>query len=223
MGEPHTNSYYAATLNTETNYPELTESVTCDVAVIGGGFSGVATSLTLAERGYDVVLLEQNRIGWGASGRNGGQLIHGVGGTTRIRKRLGKEVDDLLWDMCWLGHDVIEERVEKYGIECDFKHGYMDVAIKPRHMRGLEEDYEEFQNRGMSGDGLRIVSREELPELIGTDAYIGGLINNRNGHLHPLNLCIGEARAAQGLGAHFAVGLARERVCGCHVGEGELV
>ena len=94
MGEPHTNSYYAATLNTETNYPELTESVTCDVAVIGGGFSGVATSLTLAERGYDVVLLEQNRIGWGASGRNGGQLIHGVGGTTRIRNRLGNVVDD---------------------------------------------------------------------------------------------------------------------------------
>ncbi len=168
MGQPHTGSYYAATLNTETNYPELTESVSCDVAVVGGGFSGVATSLTLAERGYDVVLLEQHKIGWGASGRNGGQLIHGVGGTTRIRKRLGKDVDDILWDMCWLGHRVIEERVEKYGIECDFKHGYMDVAIKPRHMRGLEEDYEEFQDHGMGDDGLRLVSREELPELIGT-------------------------------------------------------
>lgn len=205
MAEPHTDSYYAATVNTETDYPRLTESLSCDVAVIGGGFSGVATTLTLAERGYDVVLLEQNKIGWGASGRNGGQLIHGVGGARRIRKRLGQEVDDLLWEMGWLGHEVIEQRIEKYGIDCDFKRGYIDLAIKPRHVRELEEDFSDLQARGQI-QGLRLVGREEIPELLGTRAYIGGLINNRDGHLHPLNLCLGEARAAAGLGSRIYEG-----------------
>jgi glycine/D-amino acid oxidase-like deaminating enzyme len=192
-------------VNTETDYPRLTESLSCDVAVIGGGFSGVATTLTLAERGYDVVLLEQNKIGWGASGRNGGQLIHGVGGARRIRKRLGQEVDDLLWEMGWLGHEVIEQRIEKYGIDCDFKRGYIDLAIKPRHVRELEEDFSDLQARGQT-QGLRLVGREEIPELLGTRAYIGGLINNRDGHLHPLNLCLGEARAAAGLGSRIYEG-----------------
>ena len=205
MAEPHTNSYYAATLNAETNYPLLKESLSCDVAIIGGGFSGVATALTLAERGYDVVLLEQHKIGWGASGRNGGQLIHGVGGARRIRKRLGPQVEELLWEMGWLGHQVIEQRIAEYGIDCDFKHGYIDLAIKPRHLRELEEDFSEHQRRGQN-EGLRLVGRDEIPEVMGTDAYLGGLINNRNGHLHPLNLCIGEARAAAGLGARIYEG-----------------
>ncbi len=205
MAEPHTNSYYAATVNAETDYPPLTESASCDVAIIGGGFSGVATALTLAERGYDVVLLEQNKIGWGASGRNGGQLINGVGGARRIRKRLGPQVEELLWEMGWLGHQVIEQRIAEYGIDCDFKHGYIDLAIKPRHLRELEEDFIEHQRRGQN-EGLRLVGRDEMPEVMGTDAYVGGLINNRNGHLHPLNLCIGEARAAAGLGARIYEG-----------------
>jgi glycine/D-amino acid oxidase-like deaminating enzyme len=205
VAEPHTDSYYAATVNCETSYPELAESLSCDVAVIGGGFSGVATTLTLAERGYDVVLLEQNKIGWGATGRNGGQLIHGVGGARRIRKRWGEQVEDLLWEMGWLGHEIIEQRIEKYGIDCDFKHGYIDLAIKPRHMQDLEDDISEFQRRGQT-EGLRLVGREEIPELLGTRAYIGGLINNRDGHLHPLNLCIGEAQAAAGLGAKIYEG-----------------
>ncbi|MCZ6619586.1 MAG: FAD-binding oxidoreductase, partial [Gammaproteobacteria bacterium] len=67
----------------------------CDVAIIGGGFSGVATALSLAERGYDVILMEQNKIGWGASGRNGGQLINGFGGAKRIRHEFGESVEDL--------------------------------------------------------------------------------------------------------------------------------
>jgi glycine/D-amino acid oxidase-like deaminating enzyme len=205
VAEPHTNSYYAATLNAETDYPPLTESLSCDVAIIGGGFSGVATALTLAERGYDVVLLEQNKIGWGASGRNGGQLINGVGGARRIRKRLGPQVEELLWEMGWLGHQVIEQRIAEHDIDCDFKHGYIDLAIKPRHVRELEEDFSEHQRRGQN-EGLRLVSRDEMPEVMGTDAYLGGLINNRNGHLHPLNLCIGEARAAAGLGARIYEG-----------------
>jgi len=217
--EPHTNSYYAATAHVETNYPQLSGSERCDVAIIGGGFSGVATALSLAERGYDVVLMEQHKIAWGASGRNGGQLIHGFGGAKRIRHRFGESAEDLIWEMGWQGHKIIEARIEKYAIHCDYKPGYMEVAVRPRQVRELEEDIETYQRRGL-GDDVRLISKTELPDIIGTDTYLGGLINNKNGHLHPLNLCIGEARAAAGLGVRIFEGT---KVLDIHYGEKPVI
>jgi glycine/D-amino acid oxidase-like deaminating enzyme len=202
MAEPHTGSYYAATRNWDTDYPVLTESIEADVCICGGGFTGIATALTLAERGYSVVVLEQHRISWGASGRNGGQVIGGISGEDLMVKRLGKEVEDIIWDIGWRGNDIIRERVDKYRIDCDLKWGYMDVALKPRHMSSFRDYHEELLGRGF-GDDVRMVERDELRSAIGSDIYIGGLINRRSGHLHPLNLCIGEARAAEQLGARI--------------------
>lgn len=193
--EAHTGSYYAATANEETNYPSLNGDQTADVCVIGGGFTGVSTALHLAERGYNVHLVEANKIGWGASGRNGGQMIGGISGEGRLAKSLGAEGEAVLWGMRWAGHEIIRERVATYGIQCDLKSGYMDVAIKPRHLRALEADFEEMQKRGFPFE-YKLLSKLETEEAIGTQAYMGSLINMANGHLHPLNLCIGEARAA---------------------------
>jgi len=195
--EEHTDSYYAATRNDETTYPQLEGECEADICIIGAGFTGVASALTLAERGHSVVLLEQHRIGWGASGRNGGQLIHGLGGTRLLEPKLGTEV---IWKLHYRGNDIIKERVEKYKIECDLKPGYIEVAYKRRHMEGLKEDFDEHQKQGL-GEHLRMVDKDELGSILGTDAYIGGMLNDLNGHLHPLNLCAGEARAAAGLGA----------------------
>jgi glycine/D-amino acid oxidase-like deaminating enzyme len=100
----------------------------------------------------------------------------------------------------WAGHEIIRERVDKYGIQCDLKPGYLDVAIKQRHLRDFEADYERLEKAGFPHE-LRLLSREETQETIGTDAYLGALLNMGNGHLHPLNLCIGEAMAAVSLGA----------------------
>jgi len=122
-GQPYPDSYYAATRNPDPGYPTLAEQIEADVCICGGGFTGVATALSLAERGYSVVVLEQNRIGWGASGRNGGQVIGGFSGEELMAKRLGPEVRDLIWDIGWLGNSIIAERVEKYAIDCDFKYG----------------------------------------------------------------------------------------------------
>lgn len=219
MPEPHTSSYYAATAQVETNYPQLCGSERCDVAIIGGGFSGVATALSLAERGYDVILMEQHKIAWGASGRNGGQLINGFGGAKRIRHQFGESVEDLIWEMGWQGHKIIEARIEKYAIHCDYKPGYMEVALRPRQVRELEEDIETYQRRGL-GDDVRLISKTELPDIIGTDTYLGGLINNKNGHLHPLNLCVGEAQAAAGLGVRIFEGT---KVLDIHYGEKPVV
>jgi glycine/D-amino acid oxidase-like deaminating enzyme len=203
--QPYPESYYAATRNPDPGYPALAQDIEADVCICGGGFTGVATALSLAERGYSVVVLEQHRVGWGASGRNGGQVIGGFSGAELMARRLGPEVRDLIWDIGWRGNSIIAERVAKYAIDCDLKYGYMDVALKPRHMRAFEDYHAELSRRGFA-DAIRMVGAHEMRSVIGSDAYIGGLINQRSGHLHPLNLCLGEARAAAGLGVRLFEG-----------------
>jgi glycine/D-amino acid oxidase-like deaminating enzyme len=198
--EAHTGSYYAATVNQETDYPTLQGDQSADVCVIGAGFTGISTALHLAERGYKVCVVEANRVGWGASGRNGGQIIGGIAGENHIAKHYGRDVEEVFGELRWAGHDIIRERVRKYNIQCDLKWGYLDVAIKKRHMRDIGDDYERLTAANFPHE-VRILSGDETSDLIGTDVYIGALLNRGNGHLHPLNLCIGEAGAAASLGA----------------------
>lgn len=196
----HTGSYYAATVGDVTDFEPLQGEKTADVCVVGAGFTGISTALHLAERGYNVHVVEANRVGWGASGRNGGQMIGGIAGEKNIAKHHGKDVEELFGQMRWLGHDIIRQRVEKYGIQCDLKSGYLDVAIKPRHLRDFEADYRRMERANFPYE-FRMMSKEETQDAIGTDAYIGSLLNTCNGHVHPLKLCVGEARAAVTLGA----------------------
>lgn len=196
----HTGSYYAATANEVTRFEPLNGQRVADVCVIGAGFTGISTALHLAERGYNVHVVEANRVGWGASGRNGGQMIGGIAGEKYLAKRLGEDVEKLFGELRWRGHEIIRENVRKYGIRCDLKSGYLDVAIKDRHLRDIDDDCERLQKAGFPHE-FRVLSKSQTRDLIGTDAYIGALLNMGNGHLHPLNLCIGEARAAQSLGA----------------------
>lgn len=173
--------------------------------MIGGGFTGVAAALTLAERGMDVVLLERHRVGWGASGRNGGQLIGGMSGESRLRKFHGPAGERVIDDICWRGHSIIVERIARYGIDCDLRYGYLDVAIKPRHMRAFAEQARGLERLGF-GEDVQLIPRERIGDFLPSKAYIGGLLNRRNGHLHPLNLCLGEARAAASLGVRIHEG-----------------
>jgi len=201
----HTGSYYAGTANWQTNYPELQDHINCDVVVVGGGFSGVSTALELSEKGYKVVLLEANRISWGATGRNGGQIIGGIGhNIEQFENRIGKEGVKSIYSMGDECVEIIRERVKKYNIQCDLTWGYCDAAIKPRHIKSLEKWKEFNESRGYA-HSLRLVSKEELREkYINSENYLGGLVNeNGQGHCHVLNLCIGEARAAQSLGAQL--------------------
>jgi glycine/D-amino acid oxidase-like deaminating enzyme len=198
--QAHTGSYYAATVNEVTAFAPLRGERRADVCVIGAGFTGISTALHLAERGYDVHVVEANRVGWGASGRNGGQLISGISGRKKIANNLDEETDEAFDELRWAGHEIIRERVQTYGIECDLKFGYLDVAIKERHVRELEADYEQLQKDKFPHE-FRLLSEAETRETIGTSAYIGALLNMGNGHLHPLNLCIGEANAAVSRGA----------------------
>ncbi|WP_372438071.1 NAD(P)/FAD-dependent oxidoreductase [Pseudomonas chlororaphis subsp. aureofaciens] len=197
-------SYYSATLNDETAYPPLQGQVSVDVVIIGGGFTGVASAVELAEKGLKVALVESHKIGWGATGRNGGQVTGSLSGDEAMRKQmrrtLGEEVDDFIWQLRWRGHRIIRQRVDKYAIACDLKHGHLHAAYKPSHLAGLRADYEEAVRRGM-GDEVSLLDQQQLREVLDSPLYHGAIKNTRNLHLHPLNLCIGEARAAESLGA----------------------
>ncbi|MFV0597219.1 NAD(P)/FAD-dependent oxidoreductase [Shewanella sp.] len=197
-------SYYNATIKQESDYPELEGDVRVDVAIIGCGFTGVATAVELSEKGYKVALLEANKIAWGATGRNGGQVTGSLSGdaamTKQLRRQLGQEAEDYVWDLRWRGHDIIKNRVAKYGIDCDLKFGHIQTAYRPAHLGELQQMFDEANRRGM-GEFMTLVPAQEMPAYLASPLYHGGLVNRRNMHLHSVNLCLGEARAAASLGA----------------------
>lgn len=198
----HVNSWYAATANRRTDYPVLREEIRADVAVVGAGFTGLSTALFLAERGYDVVVLEARKVGWGASGRNGGQLLDGFVEIEKIESRLGPEAAQVAWRMGIECREIVLERIERYGIDCDLKFGYLDLALTGRDVEYFQGEIERKQGLGYP-HALQFVPRDELRAYIGSERYVAGLVNRANGHLHPLNLCIGEAAAAESQGARI--------------------
>ena len=199
-----TPSYYTATIGEESAYPTLQGTHSVDVVIIGAGFTGIATAVELAERGLKVAVVEANKVGWGASGRNGGQITGSLSGDAAMRKqlqkRVGAEAEDFIWHLRWRGHEIIKNRVAKYGIECDLKHGHLHAAFQPSHLNELRSTYEEAVARGM-GEDVSLLDQQQVHAMLDTPLYFGALHNRRNMHVHPLNLCLGEARAAASLGA----------------------
>ena len=198
----HVASYYAATVREPGAFPSLDGAERADVAVVGAGFTGISAALTLAERGYDVIVLEANRVGWGASGRNGGQLIDGFVDVGKIEKRLDSGAAELARRMGLECRDLVVERIERYGIDCDLKPGFVDLALNQRDLDHFASEVER-KIRDDYPHKMQFVPKEEIRSIVGSDRYVGGLVNPGNGHLHPLNLCIGEARAAAQLGARI--------------------
>jgi len=199
-GREHTRSYYVDDAKWKTRHPILEGEHSTDIAVVGGGFTGVNLALELAERGYEVTLVEANRIGWGATGRNGGQIIGGLGQRPeRFVKVIGEDGVKAIHQMGLEGREIIAERISKYGINCDLKWGYCDVALKPRHLKQFTE-WREFERQIGNPHTYTLLDRAELREYVVSDRYLGGLYNDANGHINPLNLCIGEARALENLG-----------------------
>ncbi len=201
--EQHAPSYYAATANRQLAFPPLTGDEQADVCIVGGGFTGLNTAIELAERGLSVVLLEARRIGWGASGRNGGQLIRGVGhDLEQFRPVIGDEGVKALKMMGLEAVEIVRERIARHAIPCDLTWGYCDLATKPRHVEDFQASYDDLKALGYRHE-LRLVPAEEMHSVVGSDRYLGGLIDMGSGHLHPLNLALGEASVAQSLGVRL--------------------
>ncbi len=198
--QPHVASYYAASSLPQPDHPALQGELTADVCVVGGGFSGLNTALELAERGLSVVLLEAHRIGWGASGRNGGQLIRGVGhGLDQFANVIGADGVRQMKLMGLEAVEIVRQRVKRFQIPCDLTLGYCDLANKPADLEGFAEDAEELRSLGYRYE-TRLLQADEMHTVVGSKRYVGGLIDMGSGHSHPLNLALGEAAAAQQLG-----------------------
>ena len=196
-------SWYSATALNDTVHPALEGELRVDVAIVGAGFTGVATALELARKGFSVALLEANRVGWGATGRNGGQITGSLSGDEAMLAQLKqtKKVDAeaFVRKMRWRGHEIIKTRVEEYSIDCDLEFGHLHAAYKPSHLVDLQNSYDEACKSGLESE-VRLLSKEEVPNFVATDIYHGGLLNRKNMHVHSLNLCLGEAAVAVSLG-----------------------
>ncbi|MCH8060186.1 MAG: FAD-binding oxidoreductase, partial [Proteobacteria bacterium] len=164
----HAASYYAATRDMDVSYPGFSGELRCDIAVVGGGFTGVSAALYLAERGYDVALVEANRIGWGATGRNGGQLIDGFTNVENIRKRIGSAEADIVRAMGLECRDIVVDRIKQYSIDCDLKFGFLDVAAHPAEMRDLEDYLEDNQQHDYPHE-MRMVGQADMRDYVETD------------------------------------------------------
>ena len=193
-------SYYAASANPAPEHPPLRGDHTADVCVIGGGIAGCSTALELAERGYKVVLLEGQRIGWGASGRSGGQAIGGfASGQHKLVQQVGAQNARRMWDISLEGLQLIRDRVAKHNIDCDLHWGQMHVAIKPRQREDLLHEQREAEQTYGYGQ-LEFLEREQVESLLETTRYVAGLYDSGSGHLHPLNYTLGLAAAASAAG-----------------------
>jgi gamma-glutamylputrescine oxidase len=199
-------SYYVDTCNDSAPFGRLEGQERAEVCIVGGGFTGVAAALELAERGVSVVLLEQNQIGWGASGRNGGQLLGGYGpdmsNYRRYIKAFGEKNAQAAWDMGLECVDIVRSRAAKYQIDCDLTWGYFDAAANARELADLGQTKILLEARGYTAE-QRMLDADETRSVVGSDRFVGGLMNMGWGHCHPLNLVRGEARVAERLGAHI--------------------
>ena len=195
----HTTSYYAASANPTPPRPPLNGSHDTDVCVIGGGYTGISTALFLVEQGFQVTVLEAAKVGFGASGRNGGQIVNSYSRDIDVIERtLGTEQARLLGDMAFEGGRIIRERVAKYDIKCDLKDGGVFAAFTPRQMKQLEEQKALWERYGHTE--LELLDTRRIRETVASDLYVGGMLDMSGGHIHPLNLVLGEAAAVESLG-----------------------
>ncbi|SCK28972.1 FAD-binding oxidoreductase [Vogesella sp. LIG4] len=198
--QTHAPSYYAATAVPWEPGAALQGNIECDVCVVGGGLAGVSTALNLAEQGLKVVLLEGSRIGFGASGRNGGQVIAGFAcDMDTLRGQLGDDGARRMWRMSLEAVEIIEQRVRKHAIACDWTRGFCNAAVKPAHFQELASWQQEASDF-YGYDHYQLWNREQLAALLASDRYQGGLYDPLAGHIHPLNYLLGLARAARGAG-----------------------
>ena len=203
MSVEHPDSWYAATAHPHPSPPPLRGEVSADVCVVGGGYTGLSAALHLAERGYEVVLLEAARVGWGASGRNGGQVGSGQRqDVLELETRYGRERACALWDLAEEAKALLLERVERHRIDCDLKPGNLLAATKPRYLPELQRETEHLASR-YGYRGLRMLDRDGVREMVASERYCGGQFDAGGAHLHPLNLALGLARAAASAGARL--------------------
>lgn len=191
--------WYQVAARAPVDFPALAGEITADVAVLGGGLTGLSAALDLAEAGFTVALVEAGRLAEGASGRNGGQIVTGFNrANTELAAALGRDDGARLVALGEAAKDLIRERVARHAIACDLTWGFVGAAAKARHVAEMEEVLADWQAAGY--DQARLVDRAGLKEHIASERYHGGLIDPGGGHLQPVDYVHGLARASAAAG-----------------------
>lgn len=212
-------SYYAATAHPSPPRPALDGDVSADVCVIGAGYTGLSTAIHLAAKGRKVVVIDAEAVGWGASGRNGGQLHTGQRRDQLTLEKLhGQAKAHALFDLAEEAKRTVKDLIATHAIDCDWRDGLIHAVHKRRHLVHAEQEAEHLLAR-YGYTGATFLDRPTLARAIGTEVYFGGWRDAAAGHLHPLNYCLGLARAAEALGVTIHEGTratAIETALGAH-------
>ncbi len=196
---PYPSSFYAATANAAPLRHALSSNVETDVCVIGAGYTGLSTALFLLEHGFRVVVLEAAKVGFGASGRNGGQIVNSYSrDLDTVERSAGSDAAKLIGAMAFEGGQIIRERVKQYDINCDLKNGGVFAAMNSKQMRHLEAQKILWERYGYRQ--LQMLDQSDIRDVVACERYIGGMLDQGGGHIHPLNLALGEAAAVESLG-----------------------
>lgn len=198
----HPFSYYAATGLPQPSRPALAGTEVADVCVVGAGYTGLSTALHLAEGGFRVIVVEAARVGWGASGRNGGQIVHSFSRDVDvIEERYGTQLAQAMGSMIFEGAQIIRERVAQYHIDCHLKDGGVFAALNAKQAQKLEDQKDLWERLGHRQ--LEFLGTTQTEEIVGSDRYVAALLDHSGGHLHPLRLAQGEAAAFEALGGRI--------------------
>ena len=199
MNTPYAPTYYAATANPVPNRPALQGEINADICIIGAGYTGLSTGLFLAESGLKVVILEAAKVGFGATGRNGGQIVNSFSrDIDAIERQVGHDAAKVFGQMAFEGNRIIRERIAKYDIKCDLKNGGVFAAFTRKQMHHLEHQRKLWSRHGHNT--VDMLDKKQMSEIVGSDVYVGGSIDHSGGHFHSLNLALGEAAAIESLG-----------------------
>jgi gamma-glutamylputrescine oxidase len=218
----HAQSLYAATADPALAFARLEEPVQAHVAIVGGGYTGLSAALHLAETGVDVALVEAERIGWGASGRNGGQLHSGQRRDQDwLEARFGHDDAHHLWRLAEEAKALVKGLIARHAIACDWRDGLIEVVHKER-LVAHERAYVEKLKRDYGYEPIGWLGRDEVVAALGTDAYFGGRRDMGAGHLDPLKFARGLARAATGAGARIFEDSRATKVTGAAAGGFEV-
>ena len=198
--ENYPDSYYAQNIETlKKPYDQLIDNHECDICVVGGGFSGLSTAIEAAKKGLKVIVIEQNLFGWGASGRNGGQIWNDVSwGIDVIEKKYGIKLARQIWDISQASVDLIDDRIREFGIECDKKNGGISAATSVAKLREYEEN-RKYKIKTYNYNNLELLDKNSVDKEIGSSLYYGGVLDKGAGHLHPIKYALGLVKAAEKL------------------------
>lgn len=195
-------SYYAATAQRDARFAPLDGSSDCDVAVVGGGLAGLTAALDLARMGHQVTLLEAKQVGWGASGRNGGQAIHGLAcDQSVIEDQLGLDDARRVWSMSLEALELLQTRMQQFQIDAEWRQGYIGVATNARKGAELMQ-WADRMAQVYQAEFTRIPAAD-MPRWVASPRYHSGLYDPQSGHLHPLKYALGIARAAAAAGVRI--------------------